>query len=849
MEVTWNVRGMWSAGYAERGRQSRERGVRFADGFGVEAQDACAKLVRLLKRLRRAYTGGGYHFQSAMANRLSERRLRMTASGNPQSYSDPVETLFGQAYAEATGAVPVTGLSRRGFIKLSGMAGGGLVLAFSLAPKLSSNAYAQAPASRDLNAYVQITPEGKVRIYAKNPEVGQGVKTSLPMIIAEELDAAWPDVVVEQSPINAALYGPQFAGGSLSTPMNWGTLRQAGAMARAMLVAAAAQEWNVPESEITTGNTQVMHAATGRTLGYGALAEKAAAMPVPDPQTIKLKDRKDYKLLGQRITGVDNHKLVTGQPLFGIDVRMPNMLYATYTKCPAIGGKVKTANLDHIKSLPGVKDAFVLEGSGNVMDFAPAGTAVLPGVAIVADSTWNAVRAKRALQIEWDESAASKDSWTGFTAEAARLAKQAPQTTVSNQGDVEAAFKTAASTVESFYTYAYVSHAQMEPHNTTAYFHDEMLELWSPTQTPQNAVDAAAAVTGLAKDKVLLHQLRGGGGFGRRLENDYVREAALIAQRAGAPVKLTWTREDDMAHDYFRPGGFFAMKGAVDQAGKPVAWDNHVIAMSPDGQRPVNAAGLRPADFPSKMVPNYRITQSLMRSGTPTGPWRAPGSNTYAFAEQSFVHEMAIAAGRDHLEFLLEMMGEPRTFEAAGGPRPPGVPAFPSLHTGRAAAVIKLAAEKAGWGKQMPAGRGLGLAFFYSHAGHFAEVADVSVDANRKVTVHKVWVAADIGPIVNLSGAENQCEGAVIDAVSTMMGLEITMENGRVEQSNFHQYPMLRIAKAPEVEVHFVQSEFSPTGAGEPAFPPAAPAICNAIYAAIGHRVRTLPLSREGFSV
>jgi isoquinoline 1-oxidoreductase beta subunit len=345
---------------------------------------------------------------------------------------------------------------------------------------------------------------------------------------------------------------------------------------------------------------------------------------------------------------------------------------------------------------------------------------------------------------------------------------------------------------------------------------------------------------GIAESRVTIHQTRVGGGFGRRLMNDYMCEAAMISQRAGAPVKLTWTREDDMAHDFYRVGGFHSFTGAVDADGKLSAWQDHFITFSSDGERPVAGGALAAEEFPALLVPNVRISQTKLPLAVPCGPWRAPGSCAIAFAVQSFIHELAVAAKRDHLEFLLDIMGEPRWLEP-GNER--------SLNTGRAAAVIRLAAEKAGWGKPLPAGRGRGLAFHFSHAGHIAEVAEVSVDANRRLTVHRVTVAGDIGPIINLSGAENQCQGAVVDGLSTMLAQEIGIEQGRVQQANFDRYPLLRMAQAPVVDVHFIQSEFPPTGVGEPALPPLAPAVCNAIFAASGHRVHTLPLVREGFSI
>jgi isoquinoline 1-oxidoreductase subunit beta len=724
--------------------------------------------------------------------------------------------------------------SRRSFIKTTGLAGGGLALAFWMDAGSVARAHLLPPiASGELgpNALLRISNDGIV-IYSKSPEIGQGIKTAFPMIVAEELDARWSDVRVEQAPINPAVYGRQSAGGSRSIPTGWDQLRRAGAVARAMLVTAAAQSWNVPESECTTRDSAVLHTATGQRLDYTELAERAAALTVPDADRVPLKRRSEYRLLGTRVGGVDNRKVVTGAPLFGIDQLQPGMVYASYTKCPATGGRVKSANLDEVKGLPGIKDAFVVEGNGLASE-------VLPGVAIIADSTWAALSAKRALRVEWDETRASKDSWSGAVAQARSLAGQLGKETVTARGDVERVLESDAKTVEAFYSYPFLSHAPLEPQNCTARYRDGEIEIWAPTQTPERALSNVAHVLGIGEDKVTLHQTRVGGGFGRRLANDYVAEVAAIARRVDAPVKLQWSREDDMHHDFYRPAGFHSFRGAVAD-GKLAAWDDHFITFSGDGREPVSGGNWPDEEFPGPLVQNFRVTQTLLPLGTPCGPWRAPRSNGIAFAVQSYLHELAVAAGRDHLEFLLEVMGEPRWLK-------PGEAG--ALNTGRAAAVIKLAAEKAGWGRSLPQGRGLGLAFHFSHAGHFAEVAEVSVDPSKRLTVHKITVAGDIGPIVNMSGAESQAQGAVVDGFSTMFGLAVTMEHGRVEQSNFDRYPILRMPKAPLVEVHFIQSDFPPTGLGEPALPPVAPAVCNAIYAASGERIRTLPLSASGFTV
>ena len=572
----------------------------------------------------------------------------------------------------------ITKLDRRAFLKLTGVAGGGLMLGITVGCRPEEVVVEVPPAvgATDTfapNAFVRIDADG-IFIYAQNPEVGQGVKTSLPMIVAEELDAAWEDVTVLQADTDATRYERQVAGGSRSIPKTWIPLRRAGAVARHMLVAAAAARWEVDPAECETRDSTVIHTATRRSFSYLELAGEAAALPVPDPEDVALKDPSEFRLLGKRITGVDNAPLVTGKALFGIDQSLSEMVYATYVKCPATGGVVKAANVDVIKALPGVIDAFVLEGNGNV-------TELMSGVAIVAVDTWAAFKARESLEVTWDESKAAKDSWSATRVRAIELAEVDGDEEIVDVGDVETVLATAGTTVSAFYEYAFVSHAQLEPQNTTAWWHDETMELWAPTQRPQNAESTVANVLGIPTDKVVVHQLRGGGGFGRRLINDPVVEAAAIAQRLDRPVKLTWKREDDMAHDFYRAGGFHALTGALDAQGKVSAWRNHFISFTHDGEHTVSGGSISGSIDPGPFLPNYRITQTLLPWQTPCGPWRAPRSNVVAFAHQCFLHELSVAAGRDHLEFLLELVGEPRWLEE-GNPE--------ALHTGRAAGVMRL---------------------------------------------------------------------------------------------------------------------------------------------------------------
>ncbi|MHB1311850.1 MAG: xanthine dehydrogenase family protein molybdopterin-binding subunit, partial [Gemmatimonadaceae bacterium] len=532
-----------------------------------------------------------------------------------------------------------------------------------------------------------------------------------------------------------------------------------------------------------------------------------------------LKDPKDFRLLGKRVPGVDNHKIVTGQPLFGIDVMVPGMLHAVFEKCPVFGGKVASANLDVIKRQPGVTHAFVVDGVGTALD------GLMPGVAIVADSWYNANKARTQLQVTWDEGATASQNSAWFAQRARELSQQPADRVGRKDGDVDAAFASAAKVVEAEYFYPFISHATLEPQNCTAHFRDGKLEIWAPTQMPQPGRDLVSRTMGIAGSDITIHLTRIGGGFGRRLKNDYMVEAAWISRVVNAPVKLLWTREDDMHHDHYRQAGFHFLKGAVDAQGKVTAWRNRVVL-----------EGVRPAEWPGRYVPNYLLELSALPHGVPTGALRAPGSNGIAFAIQSFVDELAHAAGRDPLQFRLDLLT-------------PAVAALPAdnFNAERARGVLELVREKSGWGRSTPKqGRGMGVAFHFSHMGYFAEVVDASVDAKGVVTVHKVWVAADVGSqITNLSGAENQCQGACIDGVSAALGQVITIENGRAVQANFDTYPLLRMNRSFPVEVHFRATDNPPTGMGEPALPPVIPALCNAIFAATGKRIRSLPIGSQ----
>jgi isoquinoline 1-oxidoreductase beta subunit len=738
--------------------------------------------------------------------------------------------------------------SRRFFLLAS--AAGGLVLA-GCATQDTTEGGASAAASPpvpkqpvvDMNNFVAISPDGTIRIMAKNPEIGQGIKTMLPMLIAEELDADWSKVTIEQGDADQKRYGSQIAGGSFATPQHWIPQRQVGRAAREMLLQAAAARLAVPVTELSTEPSMVVHTATGKKIPYGDLVADAAKLTPPDPASLKMKDPKDYRIIGKDMRNWDTPRIVRGEPIFGIDVTVPGMKYANFVKCPVFAGKVVSANLDEIKAIPGVTDAFVVRQVGtNLMG-------LMDGVAILGDDWWTVKEAAKKLKVQWDEGATASQSTASFDQQAATLAKAKPQGYLGPRGGAapteatwaaaEDAVNKAAKKVEASYAYPFLVHAPLEPQNCTAHAKaDGTVEIWAPTQLPGQGIGLVAEAVGVAQDKITCHMIRCGGGFGRRLSNDFMVEAAAISKQAGnIPVKLVWTREQDMAHDPYRPGGYHNFRAGVDAQGAMVALTNHFITFGGANGQPLGNATSPPTEFPSGFIPNTVYGQSLIPGGMPTGPLRAPVSNAVCWAYQSFLDEVAIAAGKDPLQFRLDLLNSAVT--ATAGAKGP-------MNAKRMADVVRIVGERSGWANRgsLPKGTGMGVAFYFSHQGYFAQVAKVKVEQNGAWRVLKVWNVGDVGStIINPTNARNQVEGSIVDGISEMHQ-KITFDKGRTVQTNFYDMPLLRIDYAPQIDVHFHLSENNPTGLGEPALPPVLPAVSNALFAATGKRIRTLPVAQ-----
>jgi isoquinoline 1-oxidoreductase beta subunit len=700
-------------------------------------------------------------------------------------------------------------LSRREFVAAGIAAGAGLVVGFYLPHAGRSTKEVFSP-----NAYLRITPDNKITIVVARSEMGQGVRTALPMILAEELEADWKQIEIEQAGAST-LYGDQTTGGSASVKTTWDPMRKAGAAAREMLISAAALTWGVPRSGCAAVEGSILHGASKRRLSYGELVGKAATLPIPTDAP--LKQSKDYKIVGQRLARVDTPSKVKGEAVFGIDFRMPGMKYAVLSRCPTIGGKLVKFDDAESKKIAGV--IYV----GRISDAA---------VAVVADSVWAAMEGRRLLNVSWEEGP-NQDLNTPAVMESLKQAAPKKGVSLYSVGEVS---KVTGRRVAAEYRLPFMAHAPMETGNCTAHYQATACELWAPTQVPQDCRDAAAQAVGLDPDQVKVHVTMMGGGFGRRLEHDYAVEAALVSKATRVPVKVIWTREDDMRFSTYRPASLHQLNAVLDGAGWPVAFTHRIAAPSISGQKGQPVPGGVDPDLPDEAafvygLENVSIESVIAETAVPLGWMRSVYALQAGFASESFIDELAAAAGKDPLEYRLHMLEKDRDIQFF----------TTTWHTARMRGVLQLAADKAGWRKALPAGRFRGIACFGCFSSYMAEVAEISME-NDVPRVHRVVAAVDCGQVVNPSIMEQQIQGGIVYALSNALRAQITIEKGRVVQGNFDDYPPLRMDETPVVEVYAVPSTEPPTGIGEPSVPPLAPAVCNAIFAATKRRIRELPI-------
>lgn len=690
-------------------------------------------------------------------------------------------------------------VSRRNFLRVSMIAGGGMLVGFSALSNSETGENTEATAFSP-NAYIKISPEGKITLMSPNPEIGQGVKTSLVMLIAEEMNVDWQTIDVEIAPLDAK-YGSQTTGGSGAIRNRYAPLRQAGATAKAMLIAAAADTWNVSVTDCYAEKGFVIHKSSGKKLSYGELATKAAGMPVPT--NVPLKDPKDFTIIGTRVKDVDAKAIVTGKPLFGIDTRKEGMLYAVVARPPAHGKKLQSFDDSAALKVNGVKKVVQVKNS----------------VAVLATSTWAAMKGRTALKINWED-ASKLESTTDHEKAFRELLSKPAATPNRNDGDVDAAIAAATKVLDVMYEVPVLSHAQMEPLNFYADVRDGKAELYGPTQVPQSLVSAVAKELNMPATNVSLGLPRQGGGFGRKLRPDNGVEAALVSQAAQCPVQVQWSREDDMQNDFYRPSGMFRFKAAIKD-GKLEAWHQSFASLS---------NGRSPDTYPAGAIQNLKIESHSLPTNIPTGPWRAPTHNVQAFANESFMDEVAHELKKDPVAFRLELLKKAKE-------QPVGKLAY---DPDKFISVIELVAKMCNWGKT-PANTYRGFSTWFSFNSYVAQVVEIQM-LKGKPRITKVYCAVHCGKVVNVSGAENQVQGAVVDGLGHAVYTKLTFNNGAAVQTNFGPYNFVRMRNTPlDVEVQFVPSEENPTGLGEPGLPPIAPALANALFAATGKRFRKMP--------
>jgi len=725
-----------------------------------------------------------------------------------------------------------THYNRRSFLKVSAAAGGGMVIGFnwlmSCAPSQEKAGLPMPDEWFDINAFLKIGNNGVVTIFSPNPEIGQNVKTSMPMIVAEELDVDWGNVLVEQAPLNTEKYVRQLAGGSQSIRQGWKSLRMAGASARRMLMEAAAQQWQVPVTELSTDKGTIKH-PSGKTVSYGEVASKAVAIAVPDE--IALKEPKDFTIIGKPTKNVDGKKVIKGEPLFGLDVQRQGMLIAMIVHAPAFGMRPKSVDDSAARSMPGIKDIFTITTLPDGIETQWSDVnAFKELVVIVGDNTWNVMQAKKALNIEWETVSPPMSTNTYDKALSDLLAKKA-DTPARKDGNPDEAFKKAAKIIERTYSAPFLAHNTMEPMNFFAHVTNDGAELIGPIQTPEQLRKTVAAVLGMPENKVSINMTRQGGGFGRRLYGHFGLEAAVISKKINAPVKVVYTREDDMTQGTYRPAYKVNYQAAIDK-------NNKLIGLK------IRGAGIHESPvfanrFPAGAVDNYLVENHALESNISTGAWRAPRSNFMAIAEQCFLDEVAEALGKDPIDFRLELLER-----AATNP----VGTNNDYDPARYAGVLKLVKEKSGWG-QKKEGVHRGVSAYFCHNSYVAQVLDI-VMKNSKPVIQKVWCAVDCGIVVNPEGAKNQLEGGIVDGLGHTLYSEMTFTDGKPDQNNFHNYKLIRNSEAPqEIECFFVENGIDPTGLGEPGLPPAGAALANALYAATGRRLTTQPFYKEELTI